>query len=377
MVIFCRGSNIPDPEDRRNELRTTTALPVLVLLPTLVGGCGDEFGTEDITTGQTTHPLNEPPVQFPTLSRGSRGDNVRALQHLLKHRGFNPGNIDGAFGSGTDAKVRAFQRSRRLSDDGVVGPGTWSSLTGSGPALGARGEKVLAATRMLHRYDNRGLSYVFSRTVEDRLKAFQRHQGLSANGRLTAATWKNLAFHYELYSLSRTCAAVGSGGANDLNGPNNRRQDGWGTGATIAYIERAAARIWNRNNRRKPLPLRDLARERGGDISGHRSHKHGMDVDAYYYIKRAYANSTSTCNGPIYWTSSRVDSAATIEYINELIAASEGLGRDLHRISFTLDNIVLKAFAGTGEVSALRNHGAHTHSRFCTVYYPYSSAYDC
>ena len=46
----------------------------------------------------------------PTLRRGSSGSAVKTLQAQLQTLGFNPGPIDGIFGSGTDGAVRAFQR---------------------------------------------------------------------------------------------------------------------------------------------------------------------------------------------------------------------------------------------------------------------------
>lgn len=67
----------------------------------------------------------------PTLRRGSRGSSVIELQQRLITLGFTPGTVDGIFGSHTDSAVRAFQRSRRITVDGIVGPQTWSHLYGS------------------------------------------------------------------------------------------------------------------------------------------------------------------------------------------------------------------------------------------------------
>lgn len=58
-----------------------------------------------------------------------QGDDVRALQQALADKGFPPGSIDGVFGAGTDAAVRAFQRSEGdLLADGQAGPRTLARL---------------------------------------------------------------------------------------------------------------------------------------------------------------------------------------------------------------------------------------------------------
>ncbi|MFX4272911.1 peptidoglycan-binding protein [Propionibacteriaceae bacterium Y1685] len=62
-----------------------------------------------------------------TVKRGNKGAAVKAAQHALGHRGFGTA-VDGIFGSGTHAKVVAFQRSKKLAGDGVVGPRTWAAL---------------------------------------------------------------------------------------------------------------------------------------------------------------------------------------------------------------------------------------------------------
>ncbi len=65
------------------------------------------------------------------LTTGTRGSDVTRLQRTLASRGFNPGGADGVFGARTRAAVAAFQRSRGLSADGVVGRNTSRSLFGS------------------------------------------------------------------------------------------------------------------------------------------------------------------------------------------------------------------------------------------------------
>ena len=64
-----------------------------------------------------------------SLREGSTGTKVKELQEALKAKGFNPGPIDGVFGSGTVQAVIAFQKFQGLKADGVVGSETWKALT--------------------------------------------------------------------------------------------------------------------------------------------------------------------------------------------------------------------------------------------------------
>jgi peptidoglycan hydrolase-like protein with peptidoglycan-binding domain len=77
----------------------------------------------------------EAPAAMPTLRRGSRGSPVADLQRRLGAAGFSAGAADGIFGSNTDAAVRAFQRSRGLGVDGIVGSRTWGALLGTSPSV--------------------------------------------------------------------------------------------------------------------------------------------------------------------------------------------------------------------------------------------------
>lgn len=81
-----------------------------------------------------------------TLRRGSTGPEVTALQQRLTELGFDPNGIDGHFGPGTEAAVKAFQQAHGLAADGIVGPITRAALQLGGGTGQAR-EKVLWVVR--------------------------------------------------------------------------------------------------------------------------------------------------------------------------------------------------------------------------------------
>lgn len=71
-------------------------------------------------------------VEVKVLRKGAKGDNVKALQILLIGRGYSCGSYgaDGDFGTATYNAVKAFQKAKGLSVDGVCGPKTWNKLLG-------------------------------------------------------------------------------------------------------------------------------------------------------------------------------------------------------------------------------------------------------
>ena len=78
-----------------------------------------------------------------TLRRGSTGPEVTRLQQRLTELGFDPNGIDGIFGPGTEAAVKAFQQSKGLTVDGIVGPNTRAALELGGGPVSQAAEKVL------------------------------------------------------------------------------------------------------------------------------------------------------------------------------------------------------------------------------------------
>jgi len=73
---------------------------------------------------------------MPTLKRGSSGPDILTLQSTLQQLGFDPHGIDGIFGAGTEAAVIAFQTSKGLTPDGVVGPNTIAALQANAAVAG-------------------------------------------------------------------------------------------------------------------------------------------------------------------------------------------------------------------------------------------------
>lgn len=63
-----------------------------------------------------------------TLRNGNRGTQVMVLQYLLNAKGYSAGKEDGIFGAKTLAAVKAFQKARGLSVDGIVGKKTWLEI---------------------------------------------------------------------------------------------------------------------------------------------------------------------------------------------------------------------------------------------------------
>ena len=65
------------------------------------------------------------------LKKGGKNNTVwavTALQKELNARGFNPNGIDGSFGAGCEAALKAFQKANNLTVDGMCGPGTLKAL---------------------------------------------------------------------------------------------------------------------------------------------------------------------------------------------------------------------------------------------------------
>ena len=79
---------------------------------------------------------------------GIHGEDVKTVQYLVTAQG-HPTGVDGDFGPLTKTAVQAFQSSRGLGADGVVGPQTWPELIIQ-VQQGSNGDAVRAVQSQIH-----------------------------------------------------------------------------------------------------------------------------------------------------------------------------------------------------------------------------------
>ena len=146
---------------------------------------------------------------MPMLYRGCTGDAVKTLQDKLNALGYNSGSVDGIFGAKTYAAVTAFQKANSLGVDGIVGKLTWGKLYGVSPAMpvetttvvgrptvsyGSRGDAVRKLQELLNAlgYDCGSVDGIFGSKTKAAVLAFQKANGLGADGIVGPLTWAKL-----------------------------------------------------------------------------------------------------------------------------------------------------------------------------------------
>lgn len=90
-------------------------------------------------------------VDAVTYKRGSTGSAVSQIQTKLKQQGFYNGDVDGVYGSRTEAAVRKYQARYGLKVDGMAGPQTLSYLgiSSSGSASSSNSSEVALLARLI------------------------------------------------------------------------------------------------------------------------------------------------------------------------------------------------------------------------------------
>lgn len=96
-----------------------------------------------------------PAVEAASYKKGSSGAMVTQIQTKLKNWGYYTGTVDGAYGSGTERAVRAFQQKNGLTVDGKAGDQTLAAMGlsagsgNSGGSGGASGSQVDLLARLI------------------------------------------------------------------------------------------------------------------------------------------------------------------------------------------------------------------------------------
>ena len=143
---------------------------------------------------------------MPMVYWGCTGDAVKTLQDKLNALGYNSGNVDGIFGAKTYAAVTAFQKANSLGVDGIVGKLTWAKLYDATPVnvtpvttqpmlrTGSRGDAVRKLQELLNAkgYTCGSVDGIFGSKTKAAVLAFQKANGLGADGIVGPLTWAKL-----------------------------------------------------------------------------------------------------------------------------------------------------------------------------------------
>ncbi|HEX6291954.1 MAG TPA: peptidoglycan-binding protein [Herpetosiphonaceae bacterium] len=139
----------------------------------------------------TSTPASAGAASWTIESEGDAGPNVKAIQYLLRQRGYSL-EADGDFGPITKSKVVAFQQANGLVADGIVGPNTWGKLIIT-VREGSTGDAVRGVQTLLVK-NGRSVAVdgIFGSGTKSAVVNFQSAHGLSADGIVGPITWEHL-----------------------------------------------------------------------------------------------------------------------------------------------------------------------------------------
>ena len=92
------------------------------------GATAGIVGAAKVRTQDAADTAQTAVLEAAVLRQGSRGGEVKEVQRRLKQWGYYSGAVDGIFGAGTKKAVIAFQKKNGLTADGIVGKATYQAL---------------------------------------------------------------------------------------------------------------------------------------------------------------------------------------------------------------------------------------------------------
>ena len=112
----------------KNILTVAMLLSMVTAAATACASCGCGGGQDSSPKSENTMEIQGTAIQTAVLKQGSTGGEVKEVQRRLKLWGYYKGSVDGVFGAGTKSAVVAFQKKNGLTADGVVGKSTYKAL---------------------------------------------------------------------------------------------------------------------------------------------------------------------------------------------------------------------------------------------------------
>ena len=107
-----------------------SATTLMLAFPATLAGCKNMKDPKDSSSSFTSQTgfVEDTFTEAAVLRQGSSGSEVKEVQRRLKLWGYYKGSVDGVFGAGTKSAVIAFQKKNGLTADGVVGQSTYKAL---------------------------------------------------------------------------------------------------------------------------------------------------------------------------------------------------------------------------------------------------------
>jgi hypothetical protein len=174
----------------------------------------------DISEFNTAWLSDQSGVQGNTISQGSSGPAVIALQTLMNDQGSGL-TVDGLFGTGTLGAVLGFQGAHGLKEDGVVGPATWAAIEAAAAPPSPPGVPQTAPEGITTSYGNSGLTISFGAVGGATQYGYNFNNGHSATTTVTHGTF--------------SIATIGDSGQFKLRAGNTAGWGEWGQPKNFAF----------------------------------------------------------------------------------------------------------------------------------------------